>query len=360
MAYCNMDGYCRFGRRIRLSTWTIVAFIGLLISGCATIQGPGGAISESYLDYSDRADFLSGGVRLITIATPKGTFNVWTRRVGNNPTIKVLLLHGGPGGSSDDTAVFDSFFPGAGIEYYHYDQLGSYRSDAPNEPGLWEIDRFVDEVEQVRVALGLDSSNFYLWGQSWGGILAIEYALAHQENLKAIVVSNMVSSVPQYNRYADEVFKTKMDPEVLSELEAFEAAEDYHNPRYEELLLEHHYVHHLLRMPSGEWPDAVNIGGEHINADVYIPMQGPSELGASGKLENWDRSNDLHKIRVPALMIGATYDTMDPAHMAWMASEVQNGRYHHCNGGHLAQFDDAEVYFEGLIRFIKDVDAGRL
>ena len=89
-------------------------------------------------------------------------------------------------------------------------------------------------------------------------------------------------------------------------------------------------------------------------------MQGPSELGASGKLENWDRSGDIHQISVPTLTIGATYDTMDPEHMEWMAGEVQNGRYYHCpNSGHASQYDDPDTYFEGLIRFIRDVDAGR-
>jgi proline iminopeptidase len=332
----------------------------ILLPGCNTIVDNRDTVPASYFDYSDRDDILSGGVRVIPIETPKGTFNVWTRRVGNNPTIKVLLLHGGPGGSSDFMSVFDSFFPAAGIEYYHYDQLGSFMSDKPDESELWEIDRFVDEVEQVRVALGLDSGNFILWGQSWGGILAIEYALAHQANLKALVISNMVSSIPAYNEYAKKVFEAQMDPKVLADLKAFEAAEDYLNPRYTELLLEHHYRQHVVRIPLDHWPDAVHLGFAHLNTDVYIPMQGPSELGASGKLENWDRSADLDRIRVPTLTIGATHDTMDPKHMEWMASEVQHGRYHHCpNGSHAAQFDDPEVYFEGLIRFIKDIDAGR-
>lgn len=319
---------------------------------CATVLA-------SYFDSSGRADVLSGGVRMIPIETPKGTFKVWTRRVGNNPTIKVLLLHGGPGGSSDFMSVFDSFFPAAGIEYYHYDQLGSFMSDKPSEPELWELPRFVDEVEQVRVALGLDASNFYLWGQSWGGILAMEYALAHQMNLKALVISNMMSSVPAYNAYASNVFESQMDPAVLAELKDFEAAEDFANPRYTELLFEHHYRHHVLRMPPAEWPDAVQLAFAHLNTDVYIPMQGPSELGASGKLKLWDRSADLGQIRVPTLTIGATHDTMDPQHMEWMATQVQQGRYHHCpNGSHLSQFDDSEIYFQGLIGFLKEVDAG--
>jgi proline iminopeptidase len=109
---------------------------------------------------------------------------------------RALLLHGGPGVTHEYLEAFDSYLPGAGIEYYYYDQLGSYYSDQPNEPELWELPRFVEEVEQVRQALGLDRSNFYLYGQSWGGLLAMEYALKYGQNLKGLVISNMMSSIP--------------------------------------------------------------------------------------------------------------------------------------------------------------------
>ena len=137
---------------------------------CALLMGGGSPAAE-------RDDVLSGGVKLIRVSTPKGTFRVWTKRVGNNPAMKVLLLHGGPGFTHEYFEAFDSYFPAAGIEYYYYDQLGSAYSDQPDEPELWETARFVEEVEQVRQALGLGKDNFYLLGQSWGGILAMEYAL---------------------------------------------------------------------------------------------------------------------------------------------------------------------------------------
>src|SRR5271167_1280717 len=91
-------------------------------------------------------------------------------------------------------AVCDSYLPAAGIEYYYYDQLGSYYSDQPDFDDLWELPRFVDEVEQVRLALGLDATNFFLLGHSWGGVLAIEYALHYQQHLKGLVISNMMAS----------------------------------------------------------------------------------------------------------------------------------------------------------------------
>ena len=315
--------------------------------------------SADYLDSSGRADRLSGGVRLIPIETPKGTFRVWTKRVGNAPRKKLLLLHGGPGSTHEYLEAFDSFLPAAGVEYYYYDQLGSFYSDQPNEPELWEVPRFVDEVEQVRQALGLDASNFLLYGQSWGGALAIEYALAHQQHLKGLIISNMMASIPQYNTYARNALMPAMDQVALAEIERYEASGDFENPRYMELLYEQHYVHHVVRMPVDQWPDPVNRGLKHINPAIYIPMQGPSELGASGKLEHWDRTGDLPRIAVPTLVIGAQYDTMDPRHMEAMAAALPKGRYVYCpNGSHLALYDDQETYMAGLIQFITDVDAG--
>jgi proline iminopeptidase len=331
----------------------------LFALGCASGPAPAGGVA-SYHDQTGRTDVLSGGVRRIPITTPKGTFTVWTKRVGNHPTIKLLLLHGGPAMTHEYFEAFDSYLPAAGVEYYFYDQLGSYYSDQPKEPELWELPRFVDEVEQVRRALGLGPDNFFLLGHSWGGLLAIEYALAHPQQLRGLIISNMMASIPAYNEYAQKVLMPKMDQTVLAEIQRIEAAKDYKNPRYLELLLPHHYEHHLLRMPVAQWPDPVNRAFKHLNEAIYVPMQGPSELGASGKLERWDRSADLGRITVPTLVIGAAHDTMDPAHMKWMAGAVASGRYLHCpDGSHLAIYDDQRRYMDGVIQFLRDVDGKR-
>jgi len=311
-----------------------------------------------YLDYSGRDDVLSGGSRRIPVNTPAGTYRVWVKRIGNNPALRVLLLHGGPGSTHEYLEACDSYLPAAGVEYYHYDQLGSGFSDQPAEPSLWELDRFVDEVEQVRGALGLDRENFVLYGQSWGGILAIEYALRYQQHLRGLVISNMMSSVPAYNAYAEQVLMPEMDQQALAEIKSLEAAGDTENPRYMQLLYEQHYVHHVLRMPADEWPDPVQRGFAHINPAIYVAMQGPSELGISpgAKLARWDRTGQLSSIEVPALVIGARYDTMDPAYMEMMAGRLPAGRYLYCpNGSHLAMYDDQQTYFGGFIGFLHDL-----
>ena len=176
---------------VLITLFVMMHVITPVAAGQAEGNQPGG-----YLDYSGRDDLLSGGVKMIPIKTPVGEFKVWTKRIGNNPRIKMLTLHGGPGFNHELLEVFDSYLPSAGIEYYYYDQLGSFFSDQPDDPALWNVARFVEEVEQVRVALGLNKDNFYLWGQSWGGMLAIEYALKYQHNLKAVIISNMMASIP--------------------------------------------------------------------------------------------------------------------------------------------------------------------
>jgi proline iminopeptidase len=183
----------------------------------------------------------------------------------------------------------------------------------------------------------------------------MEYALHHQQHLRGLVISNMMSSVPSYNAYAEQVLMPAMDQAALAEIKAFEAAGDTENPRYMELLAEQHYVHHVLRMPPDEYPDPVQRGFAHINPAIYVSMQGPSELGISSdaKLVNWDRFGDLGQIEVPTLVIGAQHDTMDPEHMRQMAGRLPAGRYLHCpDGSHLAMYDDQETYFAGLIDFL--------
>ncbi|MFY9308977.1 MAG: proline iminopeptidase-family hydrolase [Bacteroidia bacterium] len=308
---------------------------------------------NQYYNYGD--SIQTAGVRMIPVQTPSGQFRVWTKRFGKNPKIKILLLHGGPAMTHEYMECFETFFQREGFEFYEYDQLGSYYSDQPKDTSLWTTERFVEEVEQVRKAIGADSSSFYLLGNSWGGILGMEYALKYQKHLKALLVSNMMASAPEYGRYADEVLAKQMNPEVLEEVRAIEAKKDFANPRYMELLIPHFYHEHLCRLK--EWPDGLNRAFKHANGEVYTLMQGPSEFGISGRLEKWDVKSRLKDIYVPTLMIGAKYDTMDPKAMEEQSKLVQRGRYLYCpNGSHLAMWDDQKIFMAGVVRFIKDVD----
>src|SRR6476469_8690049 len=298
----------------------------------------------------------SAGIKMIPITTPVGNFKVWTKRFGHNDRIKVLLLHGGPAMTHEYMECFESFFPKEGFEFYEYDQLGSYYSDQPTDSSLWTIPRFVEEVEQVRKAIGADQKNFYVLGNSWGGILAMEYALKYQSHMKGLIVSNMVASAPEYGKYADEVLAPQMKPEVLTEIRDMEKRKDFDNPRYMELLLPNFYHEHLCRLQ--EWPEPFNRTMKHINTMIYTIMQGPSEFGISGRLAQWDIKAQLKNITVPTLMIGARHDTMYPKAMEEQSRMVKNGSYLYCpNGSHLAMWDDQKVYMDGVIKWIKKIDA---
>jgi proline iminopeptidase len=343
---------------------TTCVLVAALLAGCnqpnATTETSAAttatAVPTSYFD-SPETGVQDGNVRVIPISTPKGKFNVWTKQYGNSPKIKVLLLNGGPGATHEYFECFENFLPKEGIEFIYYDQLGCGNSDNPRDTAMWSLPRYVEEVEQVRQALKLDNTNFYLLGHSWGGILAAEYAFKYQQNLKGLIISNMMMSCPDYGRYADEVLAKQMKPEVLKEIRQIEARKDFSNPRYMGLLEPNFYAEHLCRVVPN--PEPVTRSMSKINQSLYVTMQGPSEFGISGKLTNWNRVPDLPKLAVPVLSIGGKYDTMDPAHMRMIAAKVQRGNSLICpQGSHMSMYDDQQTYFKGLLTFLKAVDAG--
>jgi proline iminopeptidase len=336
---------------------SIVALAGaalLLIGGCRYADAPSdNAPPASYYDTKDHPDAWSGGARKITISTPKGPHQVWIKRVGNNPRLKLLLLTGGPGLSHAYLEVMDSYLPAEGVEYYYYDQLETGESDKPDDPDLWSLSRYVDEVDQVRRAIGGTKDNFCLLGHSWGGMLAIEYALSHQDQMKCLVVSNMMASIPAYNAYAKKVLEPRMNQQALQRILAMEASGQTEQREYMQLLMPNWYEQHILRRPADQWPEPVTRDFPKMNRRFYATMQGPSEMGASGRLVKWDRFADLKRINVPTLVISGKYDTMDPAYMAAMAKQLPHGALAATNGGHMDMYDDQPTYFAKLIAFLR-------
>ena len=346
-----------------LTTVCALVYVGF---GCTPPEPPGTqaaervtAVAESAVpsprDSTLRARRALPGARMIPIATPAGDYEVYVRQIGESDALKVLTLHGGPGGTHEFWEPLAEHLPAAGVELYYYDQLGSYFSDQPSDTTLWTIERFVDEVEQVRRAIGADASNFVVLGQSWGGILGMEYALRHQDKLKGLVVSNMMSSIPDYNRYVMERLAPKLPAAVRDTLLAIEGAGAYDDPRYLSLLERHYYPRHVINMPLARWPEAVNRAFAHLNPEVYVYMQGPSEFGVKGDatLADWDITARLGEIRVPTLVIAGGEDTMDPDYLRMMSERMPNGSYLlNPTGGHLVQFDSPDTYYPGLLSWL--------
>ena len=293
---------------------------------------------------------LADGVQYVPV---DGGYKVWTRRVGSGAA-KMLLLHGGPGCSHEYLECFEERMPLDEVEIIFYDQLGSHFSDQPDDTSLWRVERFVEEVEQVRSALGLEQ--FYLYGNSWGGMLAIEYAIKYPEHLKGLVVSNMTASIADYVAHANEL-RDRLPADVIARMKAFEEAGDFENPEYEQMVVEHLYSRHLCR--TEPWPDAVMRTFMHLAKPVYNTMQGPNEFVVTGNFKDWNRWEDLHEIAVPTLLSVGRHDTMRPAEIEEMGRRIPNSRVSVCeNGSHLSMWDDPDAYFAAIVDFVRDVEAG--
>ncbi|MFX1681116.1 proline iminopeptidase-family hydrolase [Mitsuaria sp. CC2] len=288
----------------------------------------------------------TAGVRLVPVVG--GKYKVWTKRVGSGKT-KILLLHGGPAFSHEYLEAMAAFLPEAGYEIYFYDQLGVNNSDQPEDPTLWTLPRYLEEVEEVRRALGLEQ--FVLFGHSWGGVLAMEYALKHPKVLKGLVVSNMVAGMQAYLKHVNHLKETLLPAPLLARLNALEAARDFDNPEYEQIILEHLYTKIICRLDP--WPDALMRSFKHLNKAIYVQMQGPSEFEVSGNLKDWELWDRLKDIRTRTLLLGARHDTMDPEDIRRMATLMPNAKAAICpDGSHLAMWDDQAVYFGHLLRFL--------
>jgi proline iminopeptidase len=305
--------------------------------------------SSSMSDALNPGGIRVAGIRMIPVVD--GKYKVWTKRIGSGP-VKVLLLHGGPGFPHDYLEAMESFLPQAGIEMYYYDQLGVGNSDVPEDPALWTLPRYLTEVEEVRRGLGLD--HFVLYGHSWGGILAMEYALNYQQHLRGLVISNMTAGTQSYLKRT-AVLKTQLlTPEALAQFNALEAAKKYDDPAYTRIVMDGLYPKMICRLKP--WPEPVSRAFRLVNEKIYNQMQGKSEFEVTGNLKDWERWDRLHEIKVKALTIGSTYDEMDPDDMRKMAKLMPNATCAICpNGSHLDLWDDQAVYFQHLLAFLRSV-----
>ncbi len=287
----------------------------------------------------------TGGARRIDIG---GGHWVWTKKVGEGAT-KVLLLHGGPGADHRYFECFESFLPPNGIEFYYYDQLDSTNSDKPNDPRLWTIERYTQEVESVRNGLGLE--HFYLLGHSWGGVLAVEYALEYQHHLKGLVISNMAASTASFVNYVQKI-RAQYPKDLQETLARYEDSGQTDAPAYQELLMEKLYKQFICRLEP--WPDPLERSLSGWNQRVYKAIQGRSEFEATGVMKGWDRWEDLHRIQVPTLVLGAQYDEMDSADLKRMATLMPKGQsWISAAGSHFAMYDDQRNYFRTLLKFLR-------
>lgn len=199
---------------------------GMAAAAAGVVGGPAAAAPEPL----NPPGIKMAGIRMVPVRG--GRYKVWTKTVGDGP-LTVLLLHGGPGACHDYLEAFESFLPPAGLRIVYYDQLGCGNSDVPDDPALWTLPAYVAEVEEVRRGLGLE--RVVLFGHSWGGMLAIDYALQYQRHLRGLVVSNMAAGMQAYMRRT-AALKDLLAPADRALLARLDAAAAYDDPAYTRLM----------------------------------------------------------------------------------------------------------------------------
>ena len=281
-------------------------------------------------------------------------YRTWYRAVGEDEDGKlaVLVLHGGPGAAHDYLESLEGLTD-VGRRVVFYDQLGCGRSDLADE-SLWTVETYVDEVGVVRDELGLD--RIHLFGNSWGGMLAMEYALTKPTGLASLMIASSPSSIPQWVEETARL-RRELPEEVQAVLDKHEAAGTTDDPEYERAC-EVFYRRHVCRLP--EWPDYVLRTFQFLteHGEVYRYMNGPSEFHVVGMLKQWDITHRLGEIDVPTLVVSGEFDEATPAINRTVSSRIPGAEsVIYPRGSHMAHAEDPEGYCRLLEGFMARVES---
>ena len=297
---------------------------------------------------------MKQGTKIITL---DNGYHLWTNTQGEG-NIHLLALHGGPGGNHEywEDAAEQLKKQGLNVQVTMYDQLGSLYSDQPDfsDPEIAKkyltYEYFLDEVDEVREKLGLD--NFYLIGQSWGGLLVQEYAVKYGQHLKGAIISSMVDEIDEYVDRVNELREKTLSPEAVAFMKECEAKNDYSNPKYQECVqvMNEQYVDR--KQPSKLY-HLKDLGG----TAVYNVFQGDNEFVITGKLKDWHFRDQLKNIKVPTLITFGEHETMPIETAKTMNNLIPNSQLVTTpDGGHHHMVDNPDVYYKHLADFIRNVE----
>ena len=297
---------------------------------------------------------MQTGTKIITL---DNGYHLWTNTQGEGD-IHLLALHGGPGGNHEywEDAAEQLKKQGLNVQVTMYDQLGSLYSDQPDysDPEIAKkyltYEYFLDEVDEVREKLGLD--NFYLIGQSWGGLLVQEYAVKYGQHLKGAIISSMVDEIDDYVKHVNALREKTLSKEAVDFMKDCEAKNDYSNPKYQEYVqvMNENYIDR--KQPSKLY-HLKDLGGDA----VYNAFQGDNEFVITGKLKDWHFRNQLKNIKVPTLITFGEHESLPIATGKKMAELIPNAKFVTTpNGGHHHMVDNPDVYYKHLADFIRDCE----
>lgn len=296
------------------------------------------------------------GTKIITL---DNGYHLWTNTQGEGD-IHLLALHGGPGGEHEywEDAAKQLKKQGLNVQVTMYDQLGSWYSDSPDfsdpqvRKDILTYEYFLDEVDEVRDKLGLD--NFYLIGQSWGGLLVQEYAEKYGMHLKGAIISSMVDRIDDYTKHLEQVREEALTPEQVAYMKKCEANNDYDNQKYQSYvdILNKGYI-------DRKQPSKLSHLIDVTNNDIYGAFQGDNEFVITGKLAEWNFTDHLKNIKVPTLVTFGEHETMPVETGKRMAQMIPNAKFVSTpEGGHHHMVDNPDVYYKHLADFIRQVENG--
>lgn len=274
---------------------------------------------------------------------------VWYKIVGSGTATPLLLLHGGPGFPSSYLKPLEQLADERPIIFY--DQLGSGNSDRPSDPALWRTERFVEELAQLRNALGL--KQVHILGHSWGTMLAVDYMLTKPSGVVSLILTSPCLSVPRWIEDAN-MYRSALPKKTQEILRQHEEAGTTDSKEYFNAIWEF-YKHHVCRLDP--WPAELENAFSQLNMDVYGTMWGPSEFHATGSLKDYDRTGQLSEITVPTLFTAGRHDEATPKTTAWYQSLVPNSKLEIFeDASHMTMLEKSDQYCQAVRDFLNSTE----
>jgi proline-specific peptidase len=279
-----------------------------------------------------------------TIAVPGG--NVWFKRVGDGTGHPLLVIHGGPGLPHNYLSSLARLADER--EVIFWDQLGCGNSECPSDAELWTMERSVAEMDAVVKGLGLN--HFHIFGNSWGGMLAQQYALDVASGTASLTISNSIASIPEFSNMVARL-KSELDPATQSAIERHEAAGTTYSAEYQAAIRTWNETY-LCRVRP--WPRELEDAFRTMGTEIFETMFGPSDFHIVGTIRNWAVFDRLAEIALPTLVLAGRFDECVPEHMREMHQRIVGSRFELFeSSAHMPFIEEPEKFDRVMREFLR-------
>jgi proline-specific peptidase len=279
-----------------------------------------------------------------TISVPGG--DVWFKRVGGGARRPLLVVHGGPGLPHSYLRSLERLADER--EVIFWDQLGCGNSDCPSDAGLWTMERSVAEMDAV--VKGLDLNRFHLFGNSWGGMLAQQYALDVTSGAASLTISNSIASIPEFSKMVARL-KSELDPATQSAIDHHEAAGTTYSAEYQAAIRTWNETY-LCRVRP--WPGELEDAFRTMGTEIFETMFGPSDFHIVGTIRDWDVFDRLTEIALPILVLAGRFDECVPEHAWDMHQRIPGSRFELFeSSAHMPFIEEPEKFDRVMREFLR-------